>query len=106
MTCMSPFILTLCEWAGTSLGLVGAVLLATHTRWSRFGWLAFLAANIAVAIFALGIGHHGLFVQQIGFSATSLLGIWRAGLVPIRRTKVGCSIESDRVAGESHRGAQ
>lgn len=106
MTFMSPFILTLCEWAGTSLGLIGAVLLATHTRWSRYGWLAFLAANVAIAVFALGIGRHGLFVQQIGFSATSLLGIWRAGLVPIRLTKVGCSIESDRFAGKSQKGAQ
>ena len=44
------------EWAGSLLGLLGAFLLATHTRVSRYGWLAFLAANLAMIGFAIGIG--------------------------------------------------
>ena len=67
------------EWTGSLSGLLGAFLLATHSRVSRYGWLAFLSANVAMIAFALGIGRYGLLVQQIGFMATSLLGIYRAG---------------------------
>ncbi len=70
------------EWTGSLLGLLGAYLLATHSRVSRYGWLAFLAANVAMMIFALGIERYGLLVQQVGFMGTSLLGLRRAGLWP------------------------
>ena len=66
------------EWTGALLGLLGALLLATHTRVSRYGWYAFLAANVAMIGFAVGIDAHGLLVQQIGFFGTSCLGIYRA----------------------------
>ena len=74
---MSDFL----EWAGSLTGLAGAFLLATHSRVSRYGWLAFLVANLAMLGFALGIQRYGLFVQQLGFMGTSLLGIYRAGFV-------------------------
>ena len=67
------------EWTGSFFGLAGAFLLATRTRFSRYCWLAFLSANLALIGFALGIGRYGLLVQQIGFMVTSLLGIYRAG---------------------------
>lgn len=70
------------EWTGSLLGLLGAYLLATHSRVSRYGWLAFLAANVAMLAFAMGIERYGLLVQQAGFMATSLLGLRRAGLWP------------------------
>lgn len=74
------------EWAGALSGLAEAFLLATHTRFSRYGWLAFLAANLALIGFAIGIGRYGLLVQQVGFTATTLLGLYRAGFVlPLRR---------------------
>jgi hypothetical protein len=69
------------EWTGSLSGLIGAFLLATHSRVSRYGWLAFLAANIAMIGFALGIQRYGLLVQQLGFMGTSMLGIYRAGFV-------------------------
>jgi len=76
------------EWAGSLSGLLGAFLLATHTRVSRYGWLAFLAANLAMIGFAFGIGRYGLLVQQLGFMATSLLGIHRAGFaLPFARSR-------------------
>lgn len=74
--------ITALEWTGAILGLMGAFLLATNTRVSRYGWLAFLAANIALIGFALGIERYGLFVQQLGFMGTSLLGIYRSNLWP------------------------
>lgn len=75
------------EWAGSILGLVGAFLLATNSRVSRYGWVAFLAANVAMIAFAVGIGAHGLLLQQLGFMGTSCLGLYRAGLLPFLGVK-------------------
>jgi len=72
------------EWTGALLGLLGAFLLATHTSISRYGWLAFLGANLAMTGFAVAIGAHGLLVQQLGFTATTMLGLRRSGLWPTR----------------------
>lgn len=66
------------EWSGSLLGLLGAFLLATHSSLSRYGWYAFLAANVAMICFALQIQAWGLLLQQVGFTATSLLGIHRS----------------------------
>ncbi len=66
------------EWTGCALGLIGAGLLALNTEASRYGWIAFLAANVAAAIFARRIRAYGLLLQQIGFFATSTLGFIRA----------------------------
>lgn len=74
------------EWIGALLGLSGAFLLATHSPLSRYGWLAYLGANFAMAAFALSIDAHGLLFQQIGFTAATLLGIWRSDLLPSRRS--------------------
>ena len=46
---------------------------------SRYGWLAFLGANVAMTAFAMTIGAYGLLVQQLGFTATTLLGLRRSG---------------------------
>lgn len=67
------------EWAGCALGLLGAFLLATNTRFSRYGWIAFFFANIAMIGLAVLIGGNGLLLQQAGFVATSVLGLYRAG---------------------------
>jgi len=66
------------EVAGCVLGLAGAFLLAADCDVSRYGWLAFLAANVAVIGFSLGIQARWLLVQQCGFMLSSLLGIYRA----------------------------
>lgn len=72
------------EWGATLFGLLGAFLLATHSRFSRWGWPAFLVANLLMISFALALERHGLLVQQMGFMVTSFIGMWRAGLIPLR----------------------
>jgi len=64
--------------------LLGAFLLATHSRFSRFGWIAFLAVNFAMVGFAILIHAHGLLLQQLGFVATSLLG-WSRSMMTAHR---------------------
>jgi hypothetical protein len=74
--------LSLLEWTGCGLGLLGALLLATNSRVSKYGWVAFLGANVAMIGLALGIGREGLLLQQVGFLATSALGIYRTWRLP------------------------
>lgn len=82
---MTTELLSAFEWSGALFGLLGSFLLATHSAWSRYGWLAFLAANLAMTVFAIAINAYGLLVQQVGFTATTLLGMHRAGLLVRRR---------------------
>jgi hypothetical protein len=64
------------EWTGAVLGLFGAALLASNqARAAPYGWLAFLAANVAMIAFALSVGANGLLAQQLGFMVTSLVGL-------------------------------
>jgi len=74
--------LTAIEALASLFGLCGAFLLASRGRWASLGWLAFLASNVAWWIFAVRAGHQFLLLQQVGFTATSLLGIWRWILQP------------------------
>jgi len=73
------------EWSGSLCSLVGAFLLATNSRVSRYGWFAFLIANIALIGFSVGIEHYGLLLQQIGFLCTTILGLYRTRLLPFIR---------------------
>jgi hypothetical protein len=70
------------EWTGSIMGLLGAFLLATHSRISRYGWWAFLVGNVALIAFALQIGAWGLLLQQLGLMAINGLGLYRIGLWP------------------------
>jgi hypothetical protein len=63
------------EWGGAATGLYGAFLLARDGRDARYGWYFFLAANGFVVAFAVQQAHMGLFVQQLGFTCTSIYGI-------------------------------
>ena len=70
------------EWSGALIGIIGAGLLATHSRVAKYGWICFLCANLLFIVWALRIGALGLLVQQVCFTLTSLLGIARSGFFP------------------------
>jgi hypothetical protein len=74
------------EWAGCAFGLAGAFLLATNSRISRYGWIAFLLANFSMIALALMIHRPGLLVQQLGFCASSILGLARSGFFATKRS--------------------
>lgn len=65
------------EWLGTILGLVGSALLASNTTLSGYGFLFFLTSNAFWLWFGLKQRAWGLVTMQTGFTATSLLGIYR-----------------------------
>ncbi|WP_281891409.1 hypothetical protein [Limnohabitans sp. TEGF004] len=76
------------EWSGSVISLIGAFLLAININCSRYGWLAFLVANFVMIGWGVTIHAHGLVVQQLGFTITSLIGLHRTGLLSIPMYKV------------------
>ena len=73
---MTPALQTL-DWCGSALGLIGAYTLAFRFGASRYGWLAFFAANVIYIVMASSLGVSGLLAQQIGFMGSSAIGIYR-----------------------------
>lgn len=65
------------EWVGTATGVVGALLLAGKFRYSALGWIFFLVSNFFWIAFSLLNGHMGQLTQQVVFTFTSLLGVYR-----------------------------
>ena len=64
------------EMLSAGLGLLGAILLATRSRYAGLAFVAWLASNIGWLIFGARNDHWFFFAQQIGFTVTSVLGIW------------------------------
>lgn len=65
------------EALGAFFGLLGAFMLAFKGDWAGWGFVALLASNIGWLAFGWIRGHWLFFAQQVGFTASSLLGIWR-----------------------------
>lgn len=65
------------EWIGCITGLCGAALLALNNRYSGWSFVLFLASNVAWLLFGLLSHAAGMVIMQIGFTATSLTGIWK-----------------------------
>ena len=87
------------EWGGALCGLLGAALLASHGRFAKFGWPAFLSANFFFVTWAVRIDALGLLVQQLGFMLTSLYGLYKSGIalnLPMKKTLNQGQISQER----------
>jgi nicotinamide riboside transporter PnuC len=73
------------EWAGSILGVLGALILALNSRISGWGFALFLASNICWIAFAVDRGLSGLLFMQLVFTLTSLIGCWKWLLQPTTR---------------------
>lgn len=69
--------LPLLEWVGAVSGLVGAALLAANGRYSGYGFVFFLGSNAAWFFYGTLTGTWGMVWMQLGFTLTSIVGIWR-----------------------------
>ncbi len=72
----------LVEVFGAGFGIAGAFLLALPVP-AGWGFGAFLLSNICWLTFSAGHGHRALFVQQLLFLVSSLLGLWNWWLGPL-----------------------
>jgi nicotinamide riboside transporter PnuC len=65
------------QWFGSFSGIAGALLLAMNTKSSPYGWVFFLASNLAWIAFALRTKVKSILLMQLVFLATSVLGAVR-----------------------------
>ena len=63
-------------WFGAVTALLGTGLLCVNRSFSGWGFVAYLASNLAWIGFALHVQAWHILVQQVGFTATSLIGIY------------------------------
>lgn len=68
--------MTMTELIAAAFGLLGTLLLACNGRYAGYGFAAFLASNAGWLAFSYAHQHWAMFVQQIGFTLSSLIGIW------------------------------
>ena len=66
----------LAEIIAAVCGLIGTLLLATKGRWAGWGFAAFLLSNAGWLTFSYTHSHWWMFAQQVGFTLSSLVGIW------------------------------
>lgn len=69
--------LSILRWVGTIMGVLGAVLVASNTEVSKYGFLAFLVSAILWATVAQIIKDRALLSLQITFMCVDLFGIYR-----------------------------
>lgn len=70
------------EFISAALGLLGALLLATRSRYAGWAFVAWMISNIGWIAFGAGYAHWFLVVQQVGFTITSGIGIWKWLVAP------------------------
>ncbi len=64
------------DFAGLVCGVAGTLLLAMKGRLAGWGFVAYLASNVAWMTFAHDHALTKLFAQHAIFAVSSLLGIW------------------------------
>jgi hypothetical protein len=64
------------EAAAAAFGLAGAWLLAAKGEHAAWGWWFFLGSNAGWLAFGWIRRHWFLLLQQVGFTASSVWGIW------------------------------
>lgn len=86
------------QWAGCALGVLGSFLLATNSRFSGYGFLAFLGSNAMWITYGLMVAAPALIVMQAAFTLTSLLGVYRWLLPSARKSATTFARESGKGA--------
>jgi hypothetical protein len=64
-------------WFGSIIGLLGSLLFALNNDFSGWGFVAFLVSNTAWLFYGVQTKTWSLCIMQIGFTFTSILGIYR-----------------------------
>ncbi|WP_423458005.1 hypothetical protein [Ottowia sp. VDI28] len=67
----------LIEIISAFLGMAGALLLATRSRFAGWAFVAWLISNVGWITFGAGNRHWFFILQQSVFTVTSMIGIWQ-----------------------------
>ena len=76
-----PPLVDVAEIVGAINGMAGAWLIALRFKYSRWGWIAYLISNICWVAFAADIHRNWLLIQMIGFTFSSVVGVWNYWIV-------------------------
>jgi Na+(H+)/acetate symporter ActP len=71
------------EWTGAILGMLGSLLLALNAAISGYGFIVFLTSNVCWLVFGIRNRAWGLVTMQIGFTVTSITGIYNWFIKPL-----------------------
>lgn len=75
------------EWVGATSGILGAAMIASHSRFSPYGWISFLISSASMAGFGYLTQAWGLLLLESCFVLTNLLGLWRGLIKPFVHIK-------------------
>jgi hypothetical protein len=64
------------EWSGCGIALIGAYLLAHKTDYTGYGFIFYLLSNVLWMVYGIITRAWGMIVMQVGFTYTSLLGVY------------------------------
>ena len=73
---------TVFEWVGAVTGIAGAAMVASHSKYSPYGWISFLVSSSCMSVFAVMTQAWGLLLLEGCFILTNLLGLWRGLIQP------------------------
>jgi len=64
------------EWVASVLGLSGAILFATNSALTKYGFILFMLSGMVFIVFSLRNKYWGLITMQFGFIAVDVVGIY------------------------------
>ena len=70
-------LVALIGWVGMAFGLLGAWLMALKAEWAGMAVVAYLVSNMCWLHHATKTKTWSMFLMQIGFTGSSLLGLYR-----------------------------
>lgn len=62
---------------GTFFSLLGALVVALHLSWSKWGFVAFLISNVTWIAFSLLTRQYHILAMQLGFATINIVGLFR-----------------------------
>ena len=65
------------EWVGTILGILGSILFAANTEFTKYAWLVFLGSNIIWIIYGSKRKLWALVAMQVGYLIIDGIGAYR-----------------------------
>lgn len=95
--------LEILQWLGCVTSATGALLLALNNRHSRYGFVLFLIANGFWIVYGIETHAPGLIANQVFFTGTSLVGIykWIIATPDAQKTAKSIPYKIERINGNA-----
>lgn len=64
------------EWLGSALALSGAILFASNSDFTKFGYIPFMLSGLVFLVFGYRKRYQGIITMQLGFILVDIVGIY------------------------------